>query len=128
MPAQVYLFTGPEFGERNDRIDAIKSELKKKFGEIDEFLFYATDVKISDVVNQLSSESFFSAGTCVVLKNAEVIKKKNGRVLHGTAFGKTCRAPSITADIWKSVLKESSPISCPTSFIFSGQSFHTRLR
>lgn len=84
MPAQVYLFTGPEFGERNDRIDSIKSALKKKFGEIDEFLFYATDVKVSDVINQLSSESFFSAGTCIVYKNAEVIKKKDEVEMIGT--------------------------------------------
>ena len=78
MAAQVYLFIGPEFGERNDKVDSVKTELKKRFGnEIDEFLFYAGDVKISDVVNQLSSESLFSAGTCVVLKNAELIKKKD---------------------------------------------------
>ena len=32
MPASVYLFTGPEFGEKNDAIDSMKSDFKKKFG------------------------------------------------------------------------------------------------
>ena len=50
--------------------------MKKKFGDLDEFLFYSGDVKIEDVLNQLSSESLFSSATCIVLKNAELIKKE----------------------------------------------------
>lgn len=93
MPAQLHLLTGPEFGERNDRIDAIQSEMRRTFGEIDTFSFYAADVRISEVVNQLSSESFFSAGTCVVLKNAELIKKKDDIELLGS-WAKNCSIPS----------------------------------
>lgn len=93
MPASIYLFVGPEFGERNDKIDSVKADLKREFGEIDEFLFYATDIKVSEVVNQLSSESLFSTGTCIVLKNAEIIKKKDEIEMIG-AWIKSCTIKS----------------------------------
>ena len=33
MSIPVYLYTGPEFGERNDAVKALKADLKKKFGD-----------------------------------------------------------------------------------------------
>ncbi len=77
MPAPVYLFTGPEFGERNDQVDLIKESLKKKFGTIDQFVLYASDVRIVDVVAQLRMESLFVPAKCIVLREAELIKKKD---------------------------------------------------
>ena len=35
MAAPVYLYAGPEFGERNQAVDSVKTALKKKFGAID---------------------------------------------------------------------------------------------
>ena len=36
----LYLYTGPEFGKRNEAIDAVKAAHKKQFGVIDEHSFY----------------------------------------------------------------------------------------
>ena len=40
MKSPVYLYTGPEFGQKNDAIDAVKKSLEQKFGDIDNHLFY----------------------------------------------------------------------------------------
>lgn len=76
MSIPVYLYTGPEFGERNDAVNALKADLKKKFGSFDDYLYYATDTSVPTVVSMLQSESLFTPATCVVYKSAELIKKK----------------------------------------------------
>lgn len=76
MTAPLYLYTGPEFGERNDAVAAIKTAMKKKFGEIDEFLYYASETDFSEVVTTLQSESLFVTAKCVVLRGAELLKNK----------------------------------------------------
>ena len=76
MAAPVYLFSGPELGERNAAVDAVKAALKKKYGSSDEYLYYAADTRLEDVVGQLRTESLFTPATCIVLRGAEVIKKK----------------------------------------------------
>lgn len=73
----VYLFTGPELGEKQDAIDAIKSTLKKKFNDTEEYLFYATETPVSEYLSLLEGGSFFASATCVLVKAAEVIKNKN---------------------------------------------------
>lgn len=77
MAAPIYLYTGPEFGERNDAVDAVKASLKKKLGEIDEHLFYLIETPVSQVMTILQSGTLFSDGVCVVCKNAELLKKKD---------------------------------------------------
>lgn len=72
----IYLFTGPEFGERNEQVETIKRLQKEKFRDVDEYLLYASDSKIEDVVATLQTESLFVPATCVVLRQAELIKKK----------------------------------------------------
>lgn len=76
MSAQVYLFTGPEFGEKNDKIDSIKTELKTKLGDVEYKVCYASDNPVSEVVSTLQSGDLFSAAICVVYREAELIKKK----------------------------------------------------
>lgn len=76
MSVPVYLYTGPEFGERNDAVNGLKADFKKKFGSCDEYLYYATDTSVATVVSMLQSESLFTPATCVVYKSAELIKKK----------------------------------------------------
>lgn len=76
MPAPIYLYTGPEFGKRNDAVEKIKASLQKKFGDIENHLFYATETPVSQVMTTLQDGVLFSCGTCVVLRGAEVIKKK----------------------------------------------------
>ncbi|MCI1207995.1 MAG: DNA polymerase III subunit delta [Treponema sp.] len=76
MLPPVFLYTGPELGERNDTIKKQKDLLRKKYGEIDSYLFYAGETPLSQVVTLLQSESLFVQATFVVVRNAEVIKKK----------------------------------------------------
>lgn len=73
MEKPIYLFTGPELGERNEEIQKVKSSLKKKLGSIEEFNFYATETPVYEFMSVLQNESLFSNGTCVVVKNAESI-------------------------------------------------------
>ena len=77
MAAPFYAFTGPEFGLRTEAVDSIKSSLKKKFGEIDEHLFYLQETPFSEVMTILQSGTLFSDGVCIVCKNAELLKKKD---------------------------------------------------
>lgn len=76
MKAPVYLYTGPEFGQRNDAVDAIKASLKKSLGQIDEHLFYLQETPFSEVMTILQSGTLFADGVCVVCKGAELLKKK----------------------------------------------------
>ena len=77
MAGQTYLYTGPEFGERNEAVDAVKAGLKKKFGDIDEHLFYLQETPFGQIMTILQSGTLFSNGVCVVCKGAELLKKKD---------------------------------------------------
>lgn len=74
--AEVYLFTGPENGEKNDAVAAIRGAALKKNGTLDEYKFYASEARVADVVAQLQNASLFSPALFVRLKNAELIKGK----------------------------------------------------
>ena len=76
MFVPVYLFTGPEFGKRNDAVNDIKKSLKKQFGEIEEYSLYASETPVSSVVEILQSESLFVPASCVIYRGVELIKKK----------------------------------------------------
>lgn len=71
----VYLYTGPEAGEKNDAVQNIKNSLKKKYGQTEEYLFYASESAPAEYLAILQNENLFSDATCVVVKNAESIKK-----------------------------------------------------
>ncbi len=73
----IFLYTGPEFGKRNEAVDAVKAAHKKKFGVIDEHSFYLLETPLSQVMTILQSGTLFSDGVCVVCRNAELIKKKD---------------------------------------------------
>ena len=77
MTPPVYLFTGPEFGERNDAIENLKNSVSKKFGSVDQYLFYASETPVNEFMSVLQNESLFSEATFITVKNAETIKKKD---------------------------------------------------
>ena len=77
MAAPLYLYTGPEFGEREDAINQIKNSLKKKYGSVDEHLFYLVETPFNQVMTILQSGTLFSDAICIVCKNAELLKKKD---------------------------------------------------
>ena len=49
----IYLYTGPEFGKRNEAVDAVKAAHKKKFGVIDEHSFYLLETPFNEVMTIL---------------------------------------------------------------------------
>jgi len=73
----IYLFSGPELGDRNDAVEKVKASHKKQFGQIDEHLFYLSENPLSQVMTILQSGTLFSDGVLIVCKNAELIKKKD---------------------------------------------------
>lgn len=77
----IYLFTGPEFGLRDDAVNDVKKIQKKQFGEIDEQNFYLIETPFAQVMSVLQSGNLFASGVCVVCKNAELLKKKEDLAL-----------------------------------------------
>lgn len=74
--SSLYLFTGPELGECSEAINQLKLKIEKKYKIVDFHLFYANETSVADVIMLLMNGSLFSNSCFVVLKNAELIKKK----------------------------------------------------
>ncbi|MBQ1661696.1 MAG: hypothetical protein II054_04290, partial [Treponema sp.] len=74
---ELYLFTGPEAGEKNEAIENIRDAASKKNCSVDEYRYYASETRIQDVVAQLQNVSLFSPALFIVYKNAELIKGKS---------------------------------------------------
>jgi DNA polymerase III subunit delta len=72
----IWLFTGPEIGERNTAVEQIRATAGKARGNLDYHTLYASDVRIGDVVSLLQNGSLFADARFVVLRNADEIKKK----------------------------------------------------
>lgn len=72
----IYLYIGPEFGERNDAVDAVKANLKKKYPTVDEYLFYLSETPLAQAMTTLQNGSLFSDASCVVIRGCEAIKLK----------------------------------------------------
>ncbi len=72
----LWLYAGPEIGNKNDEIKKLQSQAKKQLGDIDEDVFYANETSISEILSLLQNGSLFSQGRLVILRSAEVIKKK----------------------------------------------------
>lgn len=77
VESEVYLFTGPENGDKNDAVDNLKAASEKKNGAVDFYRYYAGETRLMDVISQLENVSLFSSALFVVLKNAELIKGKD---------------------------------------------------
>ncbi len=72
----LWLFLGPEVGNKNDEIKKLCSRAKSELGEIDEDYFYAHETSVPELLGLLQNGSLFSAGRFVVFRGAESIKKK----------------------------------------------------
>ena len=72
----VYLYTGPEFGMRDEAAEAVVKSLKKKFGEVEEHVYYLSETSIGQMLSVLDNGNLFASATCVICKNAELLKKK----------------------------------------------------
>jgi len=69
----VYLFLGPELGKKQDAVN----EIKEKFPGAEEFNFYSGESSISEIADAILNISLFADSRIVILKNAELLKKKD---------------------------------------------------
>lgn len=74
--APVWLFTGPEIGERNEAVQQLKAQAIKTHGDPEMHTVYAGDTPFGELVSLLQNGSLFSSARFVTLRNAELIKKK----------------------------------------------------
>ena len=75
MGSPIYLFTGTEIGERTSAVTKIKNELTKQYGTLDFHNLYADSSSIQQVLSLLQTGNLFMSALCVVLNNAEEVKK-----------------------------------------------------
>ncbi|MDR2534816.1 MAG: DNA polymerase III subunit delta [Treponema sp.] len=73
-----FLFLGPEIGEKQDAIAEIRSRLCKQSGRayVEETSFYAGETPVSTMVSVLQNASLFADTRLILIKSAEVLKKK----------------------------------------------------
>lgn len=70
----VWLFTGPEIGERDSAVQEVCARAQAQ-GTVDVHRLYAHETPVADLVDLLRTRALFADAVCVVLYNAEVIKK-----------------------------------------------------
>jgi DNA polymerase-3 subunit delta len=67
-----YIFLGPELGKKQDAVDAVR----KKYHGAEESTFYAGETPVITIADILQNKSLFAEARIVIVKNAELIKKK----------------------------------------------------
>lgn len=70
---RVYLFLGPEIGEKQDAVGELRKSLK---AGIEETSFYAGETPVSEITSRMLNGSLFAETRLFIIKNAELIKKK----------------------------------------------------
>jgi len=78
--ANCFLFLGPELGEKSDAVKSLRKKLKTKSGsssELEEISFYAEETTLNEIVSLIRNGSLFSEERLIIIKNAELIKKKD---------------------------------------------------
>jgi len=68
-----YIFLGPELGKKQDEVDSIKQKLK----DAEKTVFYAGETQVSVIADTIQNNSLFSEKLLIIIKNADVIKKKD---------------------------------------------------
>jgi DNA polymerase-3 subunit delta len=75
-----YLFLGPEIGEKRDAVEEIRERLRGG-GGFEETSFYAGETPVSRICAALLNGSLFSDARLFLVKNAELITKKDETAL-----------------------------------------------
>ncbi|OJF77401.1 MAG: DNA polymerase III subunit delta [Treponema sp. CETP13] len=73
----IYLYLGTELGEKKDTIEKLRKNIKNAFGQIDSYVYYASEDSLASVISVLENGALFSTARFVVIRNAELIKKKD---------------------------------------------------
>jgi DNA polymerase-3 subunit delta len=72
----VHLFLGPEIGEKEEAIQEIRKKLQGTARGMEEMSFYAGETPVSGIVSILRNGSLFADARFFLIKNTEVLKKK----------------------------------------------------
>jgi len=73
----VHIFLGSELGKKQDAVNAVREKLSKKTNNIEETVFYAGETPISEIADTLLNISLFADEKIIIIKNAELLKKKD---------------------------------------------------
>ncbi|WP_461257974.1 DNA polymerase III subunit delta [Treponema sp. R80B11-R83G3] len=68
-----YIFLGPELGKKQDEVDLLKQKLQ----DAETTVFYAGETPVSAIADTIQNESLFFDKRLIIIKNAEIIKKKD---------------------------------------------------
>jgi DNA polymerase-3 subunit delta len=71
------LFLGPELGKKQDAVDEIRRNLSAAHAAPEETSFYAGETPVSQIAAVLRNGSLFADSRLFLIKNAELIKKKD---------------------------------------------------
>jgi len=94
MPAEIngqsrgncFLYLGPELGEKLDALKSLRAGLSQNAGllqnagmesDMEETSFYAGETPLSEIASFLQNASLFSERRLIIIKNTELIKKKD---------------------------------------------------
>ena len=72
MASNSYIFLGPELGKKQDAVDSIKAN----FPSAETSVFYAGETSVSAIADLIQNHSLFAEARIIIIKNAELIKKK----------------------------------------------------
>jgi len=73
--ANAYIFLGPELGKKQDALNSLKEKIKSS--SVEETVFYAGEMTASEIANTIQNISLFADNRIIIIKNAELIKKKD---------------------------------------------------
>ena len=80
MPGKAYIFLGPEIGKKQDAVGEIRKKLTAK-GALEETVFYAGETPAMTIANSVQNHSLFAQARLFIVKNADLIKKKDEAAL-----------------------------------------------
>ena len=76
-----YVFLGPELGKKQDALNSLKEKNKNASTSAktaaEETIFYAGETSVSEIANTIQNISLFADERIIIIKNAELIKKKD---------------------------------------------------
>ena len=73
--ANAYIFLGTELGKKQDALNSLKEKIKSS--SLEETVFYAGETTASEIANTIQNISLFADNRIIIIKNAELIKKKD---------------------------------------------------
>jgi DNA polymerase-3 subunit delta len=68
-----YIFLGPELGKKQDAVDAVR----RNFPDAEASVFYAGETPLPHIADILQNNTLFALSRLVIVKNAELLKKKD---------------------------------------------------